>query len=388
MAKHYTIHIPKGSELTLTADASSSGSYVRLTQGGVRYSPIAVAASSTAVVGPFNEERDYDIVSDLGEITRSQVCSGIYTKVDEDNLAFDGDMTLTGTFDITHVATQDDDHALELIVDAAGYGDVKALDIDYITGAIPAADDEGIILINIDETMSVGGEVFGLEVLSTKEGGAKIIALKTGVGIHPLEQFKGSFAALDTILNKAVDVTTELATVGGGSASLFVADNDTITLGSSAKFEEVEVILSTVASGTVGIAATFEFSTGVDTWTTFVPTDGTNSFKNTGVILWDDANIPTWATGTGSEYLIRITRTRNNVTTTPIATLIKAAAGTIFGWDENANVTMETLEVDTMPAYDDDTAAGVGGLTAGQTYQTTGSGAAPLNAAGIVMIKQ
>jgi len=39
-------------------------------------------------------------------------------------------------------------------------------------------------------------------------------------------------------------------------------------------------------------------------------------------------------------------------------------------------------------AYDDDVAAGVGGLVAGQLYQTTGLGAAPLNAAGIVMIKQ
>jgi len=41
-----------------------------------------------------------------------------------------------------------------------------------------------------------------------------------------------------------------------------------------------------------------------------------------------------------------------------------------------------------LPAYQDDAAAGVAGLTTGQLYQTTGTGAAPLNAAGIVMIKQ
>jgi len=39
-------------------------------------------------------------------------------------------------------------------------------------------------------------------------------------------------------------------------------------------------------------------------------------------------------------------------------------------------------------AFDDDSAAGGGGLTAGMVYQTTGSGAAPLNVAGILMIKQ
>lgn len=41
-----------------------------------------------------------------------------------------------------------------------------------------------------------------------------------------------------------------------------------------------------------------------------------------------------------------------------------------------------------LPSYNNDTAAGLGGLTTGDLYQTTGSGAAPLNVAGIVMIKQ
>jgi len=40
------------------------------------------------------------------------------------------------------------------------------------------------------------------------------------------------------------------------------------------------------------------------------------------------------------------------------------------------------------PAYADDADAGVNGLTVGNIYQTDGTGAAPLNVAGIVMIKQ
>ncbi len=39
-------------------------------------------------------------------------------------------------------------------------------------------------------------------------------------------------------------------------------------------------------------------------------------------------------------------------------------------------------------AYADNAAALLGGLSAGQLYQTTGAGAAPLNVAGIVMIVQ
>jgi len=41
-----------------------------------------------------------------------------------------------------------------------------------------------------------------------------------------------------------------------------------------------------------------------------------------------------------------------------------------------------------LPAHADDAAAAAAGLTAGQVYQTDGTGAAPLNAAGILMIKQ
>ena len=41
-----------------------------------------------------------------------------------------------------------------------------------------------------------------------------------------------------------------------------------------------------------------------------------------------------------------------------------------------------------IPAFDDDADAGVAGLVAGAMFQTTGLGAAPLDAAGILMIKQ
>lgn len=47
---------------------------------------------------------------------------------------------------------------------------------------------------------------------------------------------------------------------------------------------------------------------------------------------------------------------------------------------------LESLSGIGLPAYDDD--ADASGLAAGDLYQTTGSGAAPLDAAGIVMVKQ
>ena len=76
-------------------------------------------------------------------------------------------------------------------------------------------------------------------------------------------------------------------------------------------------------------------------------------------------------------------------TTTPVATDL--LLGTDVGSsDATKNFTTQSLFsiVTSLTAYNDDAAAGVGGLVAGQLYQTTGTGAAPLNAAGIVMVKQ
>ena len=67
----------------------------------------------------------------------------------------------------------------------------------------------------------------------------------------------------------------------------------------------------------------------------------------------------------------------------------------LFSWTGNTNSTGITIDdaneqitIGNIKAYDDDAAAGTGGLTAGMVYMTTGSGAAPLNTPGILMIKQ
>lgn len=58
--------------------------------------------------------------------------------------------------------------------------------------------------------------------------------------------------------------------------------------------------------------------------------------------------------------------------------------------DVNERITLNSLKTAiTLQAFDNDTAAGVGGLVAGELYQTTGSGAGPVfSTAGVVMVKQ
>lgn len=251
------------------------------------------------------------------------------------------DLDVVGTVDIVHTAAEADDHALEIDCDAAGFGDVKALDVVYVTGAIAAGTTEEAILINVDETAATGGDVVGVEMLTTEGSADKIIGLLAGAGIDPIEQLSGGFVNADTVLAIAVDQTTALSGGGAGNVAVFSADNDTITVGSSTTFGEIEFLLDTFASG-AGIAPTFEYSTGTDTWAAFSPADGTNGMRNNGVAAWLPSELASWATGTGSEYLVRITRTRNNVSTTPIMDKVQVVGATEYYWDSNGHVNVNT----------------------------------------------
>jgi len=253
-------------------------------------------------------------------------------------------LDLVGDVLTNFTATQSDVNAFEIDCNAAGFGGVSALDITYTTGAQVAGAEESAVLINIDDTISTGGEVYGVEVLVTP-GASTVTAMRAGALVNPLEQLAGTFANAATVLNIAVDVTAAVASGGAGAISIFVADNDTVTISSAAKFEEISFQLSTGSSGG-GVGPTFEFSTGVGTWTAFSPTDGTNAFKNTGVLAWDNADVLTWAVGTGAEYLIRITRTKNTVSTTPIVDVIQVAAVVEYGWDKDAAITAAKLDID------------------------------------------
>lgn len=284
-----------------------------------------------------------------GRIVFEVTPDGSRTPAEAMRISQDKTTLITGTCDILHTAGASDEHALEIDVFAAGNGDVKAVDIVYDGGALAAGTDEAAILVNINESDSVNGEIAGLEVLATAEGGATINGYIAGINVNPLKHLSGTFGNVNSALVNAVDRTTEFNT-SGSNVTLFVADNDTVTIGGGAtKFEEIEVILATVASQNVN--PTFEYSTGVGTWATFSPVDGTNGFRNTGVIAWLDADIPSWAVGTGSEYLIRITRTRNNLTTSPVEDLVQIGAATLYEWDKNADLTINSVNIGASQAY-------------------------------------
>jgi hypothetical protein len=243
-----------------------------------------------------------------------------------------------GAYEFDHTATEADDHCIEIVHNAAGFGDSEAIDIDYITGALASGDEEAIILVNVDDDAATGGEVVGFEMLVIPGALDRIFGLKVGALIGPIDQSSGTFGNATTFLNIAADELTEVSSAGAPRSAVFVADNDTITIGGTAKFEEISFVLFAVASSG-GIAPTFEFSTGGTGFTAFSPIDGTNGFRNSGVMAWDDLDIPSWATNATGEFEIRITRTRNAAGAgTAVIDVLQIATTVDFKWDLLGNI--------------------------------------------------
>ena len=257
---------------------------------------------------------------------------------------FSGDLSVIGIIDLVHTAVIADEHALEIVVEAAGFGDIKALDIDYITGAISTGEDEGVILLNIDELDSTGGEIFGLEVLAT-EGSATVFGMKTGVGIGPIHQNVGSFAnpTLATDNTTAADVAAMRDNNVATTTAIFENDDEYILIGAAAAFSELEIVLATVSSKDAQL--TFGYSiAGAHLFTPFTPVDGTNGFRNTGIISWDAGDLVNHAVNTDTgTFDIKITTTRNGSFTRPVLGYIRSAAVVEYLWDKDANLEVATL---------------------------------------------
>jgi len=286
---------------------------------------------------------------------------------------------IEGNMLIDHTAAENDDHALEIICDAAGFSDVKALDIDFITGAVAAGEQDEVILINIDETAAVGGQIVAIQVVSTTEGIDAVIALKCGPGIDAIRQEVGTFGDMDSADNDGANVLAALIAGGPGNISVFVADDDTLTIGNATSFAALEILVATPASGS-GIAPTFRYSTGIAAWSPFGPEDGTNGFKNTGVIEWDVNDLAGFAPGAGAEYLIEIKRTRNVLATTPIIDEVQISALTEFKWDKDANANLNSLTLVT-PLVVSSGGTGAASLTDHGIMLGSGTGAVTVTAA-------
>jgi hypothetical protein len=344
-------NLSAGTNITLTGDTLNVDDAFLIndgddvTSGGVTFGTNATTINSDGSA-VFNEQGaavDFRIESDNN--VNMVLVDGSTDSIHINGTTGVDTLNIHGDVDIIHTATGTDEHALELEVNAAAFGDVKAIDIVYMTGAISAGDDEGVIVVNTDQSAATGGEIYAIQHIAT-EGSANVYGMFSGALVNPILQESGSFVDHDycqftTSGAGEVDCLTA-STSTGTDVTLFTADNDYIILGDAALFSELEFLLATVASG-AGIAPTIQYSTGGSGFTTFAPVDGTNGMRNNGVIAWDPADIGSWATNTSGNYEIKIIRTRNSLSTVPIEDKIQKAATVEYHWDKDGSLLVKEV---------------------------------------------
>lgn len=310
---------------------------------------------------------DYATVTAIGTDNqkRTLVVDTTNNKVGIGTSSPNDELHVVGGIDLVHVAVSDDEHALEIDVDAAGRGDIKAIDVNYDTGTISSGEDEAVVLVDINEIDATGGDVFGLEVLATDGGADNIFAMKAGAEVGVILQESGTFANPTTATNDTT--SSQVGEMKDGSTetntTIFVVDDDYILIGAAAAFTEIEFIIETPASNP-GIRPTFGYSTtGSHQFTPFSPIDGTNGFRNTGVIAWDAADLTSHAvnsdTGTFDIKIIRTHAVAGSVS----LFYAKTASTVVYSWDKDGNISVKGITANGNIISDTDSADDLGSAT-------------------------
>lgn len=261
-------------------------------------------------------------------------------------------LAITGHIGITRTASEADQHALEINADAAGFGDLKALEIRYDVGAISDGEVAAAALIEINQIDATGGDAIGLEILATDGAADNVVGIKIGAELDVILQDSGSFAdpSLATNDTNTTDVPNMRDGSTGTSTTIFVLDDDFIIIGADAAFTEMEFVIET-GFGNPGIKPVFAYSTsGTNQFTNFVPTDGTDGFKSAGafVVAWDADEVSSpahVADDVTMKFDIRITRTANPSGSVSLF-YAKSAATVVFKWDKNGDLIVNSVSLE------------------------------------------
>jgi len=214
---------------------------------------------------------------------------------------------------------------------ANGHSSVQALTLDYVSGALGAGETGGCIGARLTVTNAAAAdsatEVDAYLAAIINGSDATATAYKVLPGFDNALVVQGATAAnpdygyeyddsTDTMVDRvnSAGVGNDAFINSDVDEELFDAVNDYILIGDSDTFEVIEYVADT--GGSKNINATFEYSTGNDTWANLtILSDGTDGFQKSGQISF---NAPiAWAESNASDteaitagYYVRITRTR------------------------------------------------------------------------------
>ncbi len=304
----------------------------------------------------------------------------------DDNITIDGrtfPRTVTlGAMRWNHTpeASTQNTKALYLDIDANSVASTEALHIEY-KATLLAAGETGVgIDFEGNTSTSIGGVLAAFNVNKVGIGSATVRALQVGPAVDDvIHHNSGSFGVVGYARDSTGGVHTDFTAAFNSSAidsTMFDNDNDVIYIGEDATFNEIDVVLNTAAGG-AGIDPVFEFSIAGPGWTAFTPIDNTEGFRVDGDIIWETADLTSWAAVTvdgQSAFWIRITRTRNSIPVDPIEDRIRTVTSVSYTWNSTGDLNINSL---TTTQLNSPLIIGGTGTTSDLSLQTTsGVGAA------------
>ncbi|MCP4325338.1 MAG: hypothetical protein GY787_26530 [Alteromonadales bacterium] len=245
--------------------------------------------------------------------------------------------TFTGKSTQSHESIAESDDSYALISNTNGYNRVGADVVIQNVNGLGAGDSSAGNPVIINTQGSVGTSdltslIQGIALVVSGDAVAEKIALNVRPNwTHALkvngETGQAPLAGYTYDGVNVVDRSTEFSTPGN-DVSIFMSDNDTIILGFTSPFSILEPSL--ILGASQDILATYQYSTGNDTFAPLtINSDTTNGFTSlSGQISF---NPPVgWTTSNLYQgdsvldlYYIKIRRTRNGLSTKPIASQFK-----------------------------------------------------------------
>ncbi|MBU8911317.1 MAG: hypothetical protein KOO65_08610 [Desulfobacterales bacterium] len=214
---------------------------------------------------------------------------------------------------------------------ANGYNAVQAIVADYQSGDLQPGDTGGGMGIRVDVSeatsadatteidaylaVTVNGSDANTTALRILPGFTNAVIVQGATAVDP--SYGYDFVAVGGVTTDRVTGAPQAGTAfldtSTTDMTIFGANGDKILIGNAIDFEVLEY--TELGGGGKNIVATFEYSTGNDTWATLpILTDGTTGFQQSGQISWSAPGA--WAASNASDgdaitsaKYIRITRT-------------------------------------------------------------------------------
>ncbi len=288
------------------------------------------------------------LISSTGSSTDNAIVrwSGtVGNSIQDSNIIIDDSDNITGVNTLVIDNTRSDaGNTMVINTKASGFAAVRSLFIQYETGATNPGDTGAGVIVNIDDTNALGGNIAGIAITTSGDNTANIYGMVAGAIVNPIVQVVGTFENMSKAEVNGSDVLSDF-TNDTIDTPIFTSNSDTVLVGNTVKFQEISFLLTTGAFLTQ-VSPTFEYSTGGTSFASFSPNDNTNGFQFSGVIIWQIDDIPGWVTNTGGNYEIRITRTSSFLLTTPVTNYVQiTGSGENYYWNNDGDVRINSLNL-------------------------------------------